>query len=209
VSRSIASSILAAIAISLVAVAAAKADGPATQPTTPQASAPPAAAPANAGGEDQDFVVSQMRVQEMKGIHFAFISSKCATAQLGDNIRQSMEKIGPMIKSGQLRPAGPALIIYHGMGLDPISDYPLEVGFPVARDTQAAGDIAVKDLDKFRCATVLYSGHSRHLRDAYMAVFHDLNDAGLEPTDESRQAILLFEGEDSVNNVSMIQIGVK
>ena len=44
---------------------------------------------------------------------------------------------------------------------------------------------------------------------AYEAVFTDLFNAGLEPTDEGRQAVLMFEGPDSVNNVAMIEVGVK
>jgi effector-binding domain-containing protein len=176
-----------------------RADGPATQ----------AAAKPDAPAEDQDFVISGMRVQELKGMSYLFVSSRSTLGQIGDNIRQAMEKIQPALKSGQVRPIGPALIIFHGVNGDPNNQFPLEVGFPVAPDTTAPDGLAVKKLDTFRCATVLYSGGMQDIKHAYEAVYNDLTSAGLEPTDEGREALLLFEGPDSVNNVAMIQVGVK
>jgi predicted transcriptional regulator YdeE len=177
----------------------ARADGPATQPV----------AKPDAPADDQDFVISGMRVQELKGITYLFVASQSTLGQIGDNIGQSMGKIEPLIKSGQFKPIGPALIIFHGVNGDPNNQFPLEVGFPVAPDTAAPDGLAVEKLDTFRCATVLFSGSSQDIKHAYEAVYNDLTNAGLEPTDEGRQAVLYFEGPDSVNNVAMIQVGVK
>jgi effector-binding domain-containing protein len=188
-----------ALAASLAVPVLARADGPSTQPV-PQAGAP---------GDDQDFVISSMRVQEMKGITYFFISSKTNIAQLGDHIRQSTEKIDLALKSGQVRPVGPIMIIFHRMMQEQGGEFPLEVGFPVADDAQAPDGFEIKKLDKFRCATVLYSGSMQQVRRAFEAVYNDLLGAGLEPTDETRQSVLLFEGQDSVNNVVMIQVGVR
>ena len=176
-----------------------RADGPATQP----------AAKPDEPAEDQDFVISGMRVQELKGMTYLFVSSQSTLGQITDNVRQSMEKLHPGLKSGQVKPVGPALIIFHGVNGDPSSPFPLEVGFPVASETAAPDGLAVKKLDSFRCATVLYSGGMQEIHHAYEAVYNDLTTAGLEPTDEGREAVLIFEGPDSVNNVMMIQVGVK
>jgi len=150
-----------------------------------------------------------MRVQELKGMTYLFVSSKTNIAQLGDHIRQSTEKIQPALKAGAVKPIGPILIIFHGMNQNAGGEFPLEVGFPVADDITAPNGFEIKKLDKFRCATVLYSGSMQQIRRAFEAVYNDLLGAGLEPTDETRQAILLFEGQDSVNNVAMIQVGVR
>jgi effector-binding domain-containing protein len=191
--------IVPALFVSLCLSIPARADGPSTQP----------APGADAAAGDQDFVISAMRVQELKGITYFFISSKTNIAQLGDHIRQSTAKIDLVLKSGQVRPVGPILIIFHRMMQEQGGEFPLEVGFPVADDTQAPDGFEIKKLDKFRCATVLYSGSMQEVRRAFEAVYNDLLGAGLEPTDETRQSILLFEGQDSVNNVAMIQVGVR
>jgi effector-binding domain-containing protein len=188
-----------AVLFSLCLSVLARADGPSTQPVPK----------ADALADDQDSVVSGMRVQEMKGMTFFFISSKTNIAQLGDHIRQSTAKIDLVLKSGQVRPIGPILIIFHRMIQEQGGEFPLEVGFPVADDTQAPDGFEIKKLDKFRCATVLYSGSMQQVRRAFEAVYNDLLGAGLAPTDETRQAVLLFEGQDSVNNVAMIQVGVR
>jgi len=188
-----------ALAASLAVPVLARADGPSTQPV-PQGNAP---------ADDQDFVISTMRVQELKGMTYLFVSSKTNIAQLGDHIRQSTEKIQPALKAGAVKPIGPILIIFHGMNQNAGGEFPLEVGFPVADDITAPNGFEIKKLDKFRCATVLYSGSMQQIRRAFEAVYNDLLGAGLEPTDETRQAILLFEGQDSVNNVAMIQVGVR
>jgi predicted transcriptional regulator YdeE len=200
---SIATCAALAFLISLSLLMPARADGPATQPAAPPA------AKADAPADDQDFVISQMRVQELKGMTFLFVSSQTTLGQIGDQIRQSMEKIEPAIKAGQVKPVGPSLIIYHGVNGDPNTQFPLEVGFPVAPDTTAPDGFEVKKLDTFRCATVLFSGSMQNIRHAYEAVYNDLQGAGLEPTEEGREAILLFEGPDSVNNVALIEVGVK
>jgi effector-binding domain-containing protein len=192
-----------AFGVSLSVLTPARADGPATQPA-----APPAAKP-DAPADDQDFVISQMRVQELKGMTYLFVSSQTTLGQIGDEIRQSMDKIQPALKTGQVRPIGPALIIYHGVNGDPNTQFPLEVGFPVAPDTTAPDGFEVKKLETFRCASVLFSGSMQNIRHAYEAVYNDLQGAGLEPTEEGREAILFFEGPDSVNNVAMIEVGVK
>jgi predicted transcriptional regulator YdeE len=189
--------------ISTLVFVAARGEGPATQPATQPAAKP------DAPDADQDYVISPMRVQELKGMTYLYISSKTSLAELGDHIRQSMEKIEPALKSGQVKPIGAALIIYHGVNQDPSSEFPLEVGFPVAADTKAADGFSIEKLDKFRCATVIYSGSMQQIHHAYEAVYNDLLGEGLEPTDEGRQAILMFEGPDSVNNVAMIEVGVR
>jgi effector-binding domain-containing protein len=194
-----------ALLVSLTLTAVARADSPATQPA---ANGNQPAANGNAPADEPDYVISAMRVQELKGMHYEFVSSKTSLQEIGDHVKQSMEKIGPAIKSGAVRPIGPALIIFHGVNQDPGSEFPLEVGFPIAEDAKAAEGYEVKDLDKFRCATVLFSGNMKDIRHAYEAVYSDLQNAGLEPTDEGRQAILMFEGEDSGNNVAMIEVGV-
>jgi effector-binding domain-containing protein len=191
--------VVLALVVSISMSLPARADGPAAQP----------AAKADAPADDQDFVISPMRVQELKGMNYLFVSSSTTLAQLGDHIRQSMQKVEPALKGGQIRPVGPALIIFHGVNQDPNSEFPLEVGFPVAADTTPPDGFEIKKLDTFRCATVLYSGSAQQIKRAYKAVYDDLLNAGLQPTDEGREAVLMFEGPESVNNVAMIEIGVQ
>jgi predicted transcriptional regulator YdeE len=190
------------LTISLLALSSlsiwARADGPTTQTSKP-----------NPAADDQDYVISPMRVQEMKGINYLFVSSQTSLAQLGQEVHQSMEKLTPDIKRGEIKPVGAPLIIFHGVNQDPNSQFPLQVGFPVAEDAKAPDGLEIKKLDSFRCATVLFSGSLQQIHHAYEKVYNDLLSEGLQPTDEGRQAILLFEGEDSVNNVAMIQIGVQ
>jgi hypothetical protein len=192
------SMVLSTVFVFAISVSA-RADGPSTQPA------------GQTGGpvDGPDSVISSMRVQEMKGTPFLYVSSKTNLTQLGDEIRKCVAQIDPLVKAGAFRPAGPITIIYHGDLQDPSGDYALEVGFPVADDTKPPEGLQIKKLDSFRCATVLYSGALQGIRGAFEAVFNDLSNAGLEPTNESRQAILLYEGPDSINNVVMIEIGVR
>jgi effector-binding domain-containing protein len=169
----------------------------------------PAGKPDAAVNPDDDFVISGMRVQELKGINYEFVGSTTSLHQLGDSIRQATGKIAPLIKSGDVRPQGPLLIIFHGVNGDPDQQFPFEVGFPVAEETKVVDGLQIKQLDKFRCATVIYSGPMSQIKKAYSAVYNDLLNEGLEPTDEGRQSVLMFEGDDSVNNVALIEVGVK
>lgn len=161
--------------------------------------AAPAAGPA-------DYVVTPMRVQEMKGFNYLHATAETTMAKMG-------EVLGPKsagLHTTTMHPTGPMTLILRGAGMDQNKPILLQVGLPVAEDTSSgSGEYQVKTLPTFRCAAVVFSGPIKQVGKVYPQLYKDLYSAGLQPTGETRQVFLLWDGPDSANNVVLIEVGVK
>ncbi len=175
--------------------------------------APPTTRPAGraktvAAGAD-DFVVSKMRVQTLKEHPYFYKSVKTTLATMGPTIQQTMDALVPALKARHVQISGPPTFVYKGAGMDHNAPFELEMGFQVEPGTEAFGDYKVKQLDALTSATVIYSGPIPSIGAAYQQVYPDLFATGLVPSGERRETYLMWEGPESVNNVVLIQIGVK
>jgi effector-binding domain-containing protein len=174
-----------------------------------QATTQPAAKPPEKRDVDEnDFVISPLRVQDMRGITYLYGTMETTLAEMGEPIRTTMEAFEQGIRAGEVPVEGPPLFIYHGVTQDPTKKFTLEIGFPVRADAKEVGEFKLKTLEPFHCATVLYSGPITSVGRAYQQAFADLMGAGMQPTGEVREYYLLWEGMESVNNVTLIQVGV-
>jgi len=183
---------------------------PATQPSNKPVAHAPAAPPAARPAADQsDFVVSPMRVQNMKPTSYIYASTETTLTEMADFIHTTMDAMEQGMRNGSFHPDGPALFNYHGLTQDPTHKFTLEVGFPVAEGTKEFADFKVKPLEQYHCATVLYSGPIMSVGQGYQQLFADLIGAGLQPTGEVRDYYLMWEGMESVNNVTLIAVEVK
>ncbi len=167
------------------------------------------AAPAARDPGENDFVISPMRVQEMRQTNYMYKSFETSFGEMGDQIHATMTELIGGIKSGDVPVTGPAIFVYHGATPDPTKKFTLEIGFQVDESAKDWNDFKVKKLDEFRCASVLFGGSVQNMPAAYQQVFADLTGAGHVPTGESRELYLMWEDETSVNNVVLIQIGIK
>jgi effector-binding domain-containing protein len=198
------------VILSFVVVNAIGQPQPATQPSAkpapPALAAPPAARPA---ADQTDFVVSPMRVQNMKATNYLYASTETTLNEMGEFIHATIDAMEQGMKNGSFHPDGPALFLYHGITQDPTHKFTLDVGFPVADGTKEFADFKVKALEQYHCATVLYSGPIMSIGQGYQQLFADLIGAGLQPTGEVRDYYLMWEGPESVNNVTLIAVEVK
>jgi effector-binding domain-containing protein len=156
-----------------------------------------------------DFVVSELRVQDFPARTYVFISQNTTIAQMGEVVPAAMEKLGEAIGQQSMSPIGPPIFTYKGATGEMDKPFDLEMGFPVAEGTKGPPDLQTRQLEKYHCATVLYSGGMKDIGQAYAKVFSELQQAGLTPTGDSREMHLYFESPDSPNNISLIMIGVK
>ena len=165
--------------------------GPATEPATP------------------DSITSEMHVQEFPACTYLYASQETTIAQMGPVIAEIMTRLGEAIQEGQVRVVGAPIFVYKGATGDMNKPFQLDIGFPVAEGTQGNDDLKVRTLDKYRCATVIYSGPVAQIGQAYQKVFTDLMEAGLKPSGDSREMHFYWESAESPNNVVLIQIGVQ
>lgn len=161
------------------------------------------------GARADDFVVSEMRVQAFPAVTYLYTQHQTTLAEIGDVVRAAMEQMGEAIAEGKVPVAGPPLFIYTGATAEMDKPFDLQIGFPVHEGAAAEGDMKLRDLPAFRCATAVFSGSMAHIGQAYQQLFAQIGEAGLVPTGETREMHLYFESPESPNNVVLIQAGVK
>jgi predicted transcriptional regulator YdeE len=171
------------------------ANGPTTKPDAPDLAQP--------------IVVSKSRVLTISATTFFYTTTETSLKEIDTVAKDTMQTLHAAIKDGKLHPTGAPIFIYHGVNEDPDHKFTLQIGFPVADDTAAFGDFKVIKLPEFHCATALYSGPLKQQTEAWQSLYGDLFAAGMQPSDEAREEYLKFDGEDSPNNVILIEAGLQ
>ena len=177
--------------------------------------APPTTRPAGRARAVQagadDFVISKMRVQQLKGSTYLYKEAETTFAKMGPVIQQTMGALVPALKTKHVEIAGPPSFVYKGVTMDRSKPFHLEIGFAVAPGTEGFGDYKLRQLEPMLSATVLYSGRIDQggMGTAYQQLFGDLFGAGLMPSGENRETYLMCEGPESTNSIVLIQVGVK
>ncbi len=170
----------------------------------PAPAAPAAKAPAKAA----EFTIGEMHLQTTPAM--TCISGSAQTTF--EKMMEVINKYMPMIKAadaeGKIHPAGPGMFVYRDMK-DMTQPFTLDIGWVVAADSKDVGELKVRKLEAFKCATVLFTGPVNHLGNAYGKLIGQMATANLTPGTETREMYLYFEGVDSPNNVVQIQVGYK
>src|SRR5262249_34921981 len=123
------------------------------------------------------------------------------------------ETLGSLVKTvagNKLPLFGPVMHVYEGAPhRTPDKGFKMATGVFVQDGAKGIGDFKVRELPKYKCATLLYVGPGARIGDAWQKLYKSVNDKGLTPTDEEREIYLYFEGIDSPNNIVQVMVGVK
>jgi effector-binding domain-containing protein len=175
------------------------------QPTAPAAGDPqPPAQP----GADDDFVISRMRIQDFPAVTYFYYPTETTIAQLATVIPPIMEQMGKLIEEQKVKPQAAPVFVHKGATQDHSKPFHMEIGIPAAEGAQGHEEWKVRQLEAFHCATVIFSGPVARIGQAYQELFTQVFAAGLQPTGETREMHLHWEGPESPNNVSIIMVGV-
>ena len=164
---------------------------------------------AGASKPDDSPVVSDVRVRTLAESNYLYVESETSYAEMGPFIEEAVKKLEAAEKEGKIRVTNSYVFVYQGASPDPSKKFKLQVGATVADDVAAVGDLKVRKLPTYRCASVLYQGPVQQMMLPYQKLMPALEPAGLEPTGENREYYTFWEGEASKNNIVMVTAGVK
>ena len=153
--------------------------------------------------------VADVRVLTLKAIHFMHVSFDTTLQDLHEQLKTRLPEMAKTAHGAKLGTGMPMILILHGADGNPATKIKLDLGFQVPPGTEAKGDWKVDELAEYRCVSLVYSGPIARIGDAYEKLVPAASDNNRQPTDESRQMYLYWEGEDSPNNVVQVTIGVK
>lgn len=165
---------------------------------------------ASAQEKDDAPAIGELIIQTIPPKHYVFGSLDTDFKSMGEPVGKTLTVLGEGAKEKKLALYGPVLHYYYGAPhRTPDKPFKMETGFFVPEGTEAVGLLKVRELPKFKCASILYVGSATRIGDAWQELYRSLRAKGLTPTDEERELYLYWEGVDSPNNIVQVQVGVK
>jgi hypothetical protein len=163
------------------------------------------------GDAPKDVQVSDVAVRTLGAQNYLYVAAETTFDQISETVGPIVGRLQKLRADKKAVFTGPLVFVYHDVEMDPGRKFKLEVGYPVAEGTQAPaqGEFKVRKLEPLKCATVLYGGPLSSVHSAYEKLMPAASAQGRKPTGELRDYYLYWEGEQSVNNVEMIAIGVE
>ncbi len=154
--------------------------------------------------------IGEMRIQTVPALTYLYVPAETSFAKMGEPVKAGFDKLFGAAAEAKLLLARPTMLVYQGNPhFHPEKDFKMEIGLIVADETEAPAGLEIRKTQPFKCATILYTGPVADQGQAYQKLIPALTAAGLTPTGEERELCLLWMGPDSVDNIFMMQIGIK
>ena len=153
--------------------------------------------------------LTEVRVKETAERQYLCAKKELKLAEIHEfaitTIRQLMEKATEL----KLMQGGPIQFTYFNFRGDPEQKFALEIGVPIfAKEAASTGEFYVRKVPKFKCAAAVFQGSLSQMGEAWQKFVPAAMTKG-EPTEESRELYLYWEGHDSPNNIIELEMGLK
>jgi effector-binding domain-containing protein len=154
--------------------------------------------------------IGKMFVQTIPAQRYVYGSFATTFGSMGTPVVQTLMSLGKTAVQQKVGLHGPVVDVYYqAPHRTPDQEFKMEIGYFLRDPADSVGEFKVRELPKFKCASLIYVGQVTGVGDAWQAVYRELNAAGLKPTDEERELYLYYEAVDSPNNVVQVQVGVE
>lgn len=153
----------------------------------------------------------EIRLRTMAPITYVYVETETTFDKIGEAIGEAMPKITKAAEDGKFRLTAPFVLIYPDASahINPEKPFKVQIGLKAEGEAAAAGDVKVRTTPEYRAATVLYTGSPTGVAEAYQKLIPAIKQMGLELSGEDREFTFYWEGFDSPNNITLIQVGVK
>jgi effector-binding domain-containing protein len=157
---------------------------------------------------EEAFTLTPPRVTQLKAATLLYFSDSATYGTVGGVITRRLLELRGIMKREGISLRGAPVIIYHGANLDPNAQFVVDVGMPVTEGTTAIGKTQVRSLSA-KSLVAIFMGSIHQIGRPYDRMYTQLNSDGVAPTDEYREHYLYWEGDESPNNVIMIEIPLR
>lgn len=153
--------------------------------------------------------MSELRLHDIPEIAFFYKPCEVTHETMNECVADVMVDLLEMVKNRSICHTGNLLLVYRGTRSDIDDTFELWVGLPVLRGTAPRDGFLVTDLPAFRCAASVHVGASRDIAETYGELIQMMRAQNLEPSREIREEYLHWEGRNSDNDVTWVQLGVQ
>lgn len=157
-----------------------------------------------------DYSVSDVIIKDVRAIdHFLYGEITTSVKKMKEPVTTMIGDLFEETEAKGIHFHPPLTFVYQGMTGDMDKDFQLQIGFPVHDDSKAFGKWKTGGLPAQKMAVVYYSGAMKNVGEAYGKLMPTIFKAGMRPAGPIRELYHHWEGEDSPNNLTEIQVAVE
>jgi effector-binding domain-containing protein len=150
-----------------------------------------------------------MQIKEIKPITALCFTCQTTLAGLGQYVRVKARELYETALENKLEVTGPVYWIYNGMDGKPQTEFTLEICLPVFHTGTYTGTFKIKELQAFRCASVIHSGAWTDMYKTYEEMIGNILNNGDKLTGTSREVYINMDFINTDHNITEIQVGVE
>lgn len=107
-----------------------------------------------------------------------------------------------------LKIAGALEFMYFGIDGNPETKFDLIIAFPVSVRGAESTLFEYYESEPFHCVHLDYKGDMNGIGEAWSAFIKTIVESGLTPTGQCREVYKIWIGDDSIDNVTELQMGI-
>jgi|GEM_PF-1280169 len=153
-----------------------------------------------------------MQIQTSNAVSVIAIELETKVNDIVKDVGELPEKLAGDLVSQGIMPTGPMQFLYAGMSEDPEASFQLRIALPVSKANaeRYEGPHKVSRLEPFQFVeSVLYGDIAELENKAYDPLIGEIHKAGLTMTGAGREVYQNFDGPDSADNETRVQIVIK
>jgi hypothetical protein len=163
---------------------------------------------ASARGQDaapaeRHYTMTAVQPAQLKGCTVVYETVHTTAENRAEMVRAAIAEVSGKLAAAKVTPAGGPICVFKTGGGSPVMD--IDVCWPVKDGTAAPEGCQARVLESAPSVTGIYQGATTSLRQGYGDFFQQVVQTGKLPTGEVRQRSLFYEGDESVNNVVLIE----
>ncbi|HEX8914892.1 MAG TPA: GyrI-like domain-containing protein [Humisphaera sp.] len=171
--------------------------GPLTKPVLPPLSQPA-------------FGVTEPAERTLDAVpRFVYVGAETTFKDIAGAVERAMADLSAAQSGGRFRATGPVVMVYRGATADPDKPFTLEVGMPAEDGPPPGGRVRARPLPAMKAVAVEFTGPLSAIDKAYDRLMPAVQALKREPTGETREVYLNWDGPTSANNRVLVGAGVR
>lgn len=156
-----------------------------------------------------DYVCGQVRIMEVREERLFCVTTRAPFDALDSELARLMPLLEAAKEAAGLQGAGPVVVRYFATEEEGV--WQMDVGVPVTglNWVEPGGGGQIVTLPALRVGALLHWGSLSHIIESYDALNRGIADAELRPWGEGREWYLHFAGDQSAENIILLQLEVQ
>jgi hypothetical protein len=158
------------------------------------------------GWAEPDQIIGTPRMQKVEGFYYFYIEQIHPTqGEKEEPVDSMIERVGWLFQQYSPVSKPPLLVMFFLVAEEPSYQYDIQVGYVISKEIPAEGEAKVRYVPPTLCGSLVACGDVELYANSYGPLLDFIDSQGYQAVEGFRETSLYWEGEDSKNNIVLIQ----